>query len=101
VRAAQRARCERLDAQALAWCEEAAYFRRSSAPTVSGCRRPSARCWRAAALQRRYMLIYRTLADPRMLDPALDPSERPLGSIFSFGRDPSVRQLRRGHRARR
>src|SRR6185295_2133885 len=27
-RAAQRARCERLDAQALAWCEEAAYFRR-------------------------------------------------------------------------
>ena len=42
------------------------------------------------ALQRRYFLIYRTLADPRYLDPALDPSQRPLGSIFSFGRDPVV-----------
>ena len=42
------------------------------------------------ALQRPYLLIYRTLADPRYLDPTLDPSERPLGSIFSFGRDPVV-----------
>ena len=30
------------------------------------------------------------LADPRYLDPRLDPSKRPLGSIFSFGRDPVV-----------
>src|SRR5262249_33085663 len=42
------------------------------------------------ALQRRYLLTYRTLADPRYLDLRLDPSERPLGSIFSFGRDPLV-----------
>ncbi len=88
VRAAQRARCERLDAQALAWCEEAAYFRRTL--RTGGERLPPAERTLLArrALQRRYMLIYRTLADPRALDPTLDPSERPLGSIFSFGRDP-------------
>ena len=88
VRAAQRARCERLDAQALAWCEEAAYFRRTL--RAEGERlQPTERTLLARrALQRRYMLIYRTLADPRALDPTLDPSQRPLGSIFSFGRDP-------------
>jgi len=88
VRAAQRARCERLDAQARAWCEEAAYFRRML--RADGERLPPAARTLLArrALQRRYMLIYRTLADPRALDPTLDPSERPLGSIFSFGRDP-------------
>ncbi len=85
-RAGQRARCERLDRQALAWCEEAAWFRsrRGSAaddPAVGA-------FTERHALQRRYLLIYRTLADPRYLDPALDPSPRPLGSIFSFGRDP-------------
>jgi pimeloyl-ACP methyl ester carboxylesterase len=42
------------------------------------------------AHQRRHLLVYRPLADPRYLDPRLDPSPRPLGSIFSFGRDPIV-----------
>lgn len=88
VRAAQRARCERLDAQARAWCEEAAYFRRKLRADGETLPAPERTLLARHALQRRYMLIYRTLADPRALDPTLDPSERPLGSIFSFGRDP-------------
>jgi hypothetical protein len=95
-RAAQRARSERIDRIALAACEEAAYFRaRLRAPEETT--RPSERERTAErtllarlGLQRRYLLIYRTLADPRTLDLRLDPSERPLGSIFSFGRDPVV-----------
>lgn len=81
-RAGQRARCERIDRQALEWCEEAAYFRKRLGAE------PGDLILRRHALQRRYLLIYRTLADPRYLDPTIDPSQRPLGSIFSFGRDP-------------
>jgi len=36
-RAGQRARCERLDRQALAWCEEAAFFRRRMSASDEGC----------------------------------------------------------------
>ena len=37
----------------------------------------------------RYRIIYRTLANPAYLDPSIDPSKRPLGSIFSPG-DPII-----------
>jgi pimeloyl-ACP methyl ester carboxylesterase len=87
-RAAQRARCERIDRRALGWCEEAAYFRaklRADGERMTPAERAVVTRF---ALQRRYLLVYRTLADPRYLDPALEPSPRPLGSIFSFGRDP-------------
>jgi pimeloyl-ACP methyl ester carboxylesterase len=83
-RAAQAARCARLDALAREWCEEAAFFR---AKVKAGDADTAGRLARLAH-QRRYLLIYRTLADPRYLDPTIDPSPRPLGSIFSFGRDP-------------
>ena len=35
------------------------------------------------------MIIYRTLANPAYLDPEIDPSNRPLGTIFSPG-DPII-----------
>ena len=92
LRAAQRARCECIDRQALEWCEEAADPRRMVRDAAAAARlsaREQARVTRHA-LQRRYLLIYRTLADPRYLDPTLDPSQRPPGSIFSYGRDPMV-----------
>jgi hypothetical protein len=87
-RAAQRARCERLDRRALAWCEEAAECRAKLAASAA----PPAERARVVrrALQRRWLLVYRTLADPRYLDPTLERSQRPLGSIFSYGRDPVV-----------
>ena len=91
-RAAQRARCEGIDRQALAWCEEAAHYRAKLRDPEETRRMPAPEKARATrhALQRRYLLIYRTLADPRYLDLSLDPSQRCPGSIFSFGRDPMV-----------
>ncbi len=90
-RAAQRARCERLDGRALAWCEEAAYYRRRLGVADDARLGAAERAFMLRhALQRRYVLVYRTLADPRYLDLSIDPSERPLGSIFAFGRDPMV-----------
>lgn len=90
-RGAQRARCARLDARALEWCEAARAARRRLGLGDAEALPVSERARLAReGLQRRYFLIYRTLADPRYLDPTLDPSQRPLGSIFSFGRDPVV-----------
>ncbi len=85
-RAGQRARCRRLDRQALAWCEEAAWFRTRRGVAADDA--PDRAFVARHALQRRYLVVYRTLADPRYLDPTLDPSPRPLGSVFSYGRDP-------------
>ncbi len=86
LRAAQRARCARIDAAARARIDEAADAKRRLGTVAATERAVTARI----AFQRPYLLVYRTLADPRYLDPTLDPSERPLGSIFSFGRDPIV-----------
>ncbi len=86
-RRAQVERCERLDARCRAWCDEARYFRGEMRRSEAS---PAARMDALRrGLTRRYMLIYRTLADPRYLDPTLEPSRRPLGSLFAIGgRDP-------------
>jgi pimeloyl-ACP methyl ester carboxylesterase len=85
-RAGQRARCARLDAAARAAIEATRQARATMKDAAPADRAALAR----QAYQRPYLLIYRTLADPRYLDPTLDPSQRPAGSIFSFGRDPIV-----------
>ena len=66
-RAAQRDRVARVDARANAALAERA---------TSEDRR------RRAFI--RYMVTYRTLADPAYLDPSIDPDDRPLGSIFAY-----------------
>jgi pimeloyl-ACP methyl ester carboxylesterase len=86
----QRDRNTRLDAIARAHIEQHADARGllRSPEFVSLPDGARTRTTRAAYLGR-YMVIYRTLANPAYLDPTIDPSNRPLGSIFSPG-DPSI-----------
>ena len=81
-RTAQAERVARIDAHARAQLADAAEARAD----LSTAERGSAR-WRQLrkrALHLEYMTIYRTLADPAYLDPAIDPDDRPLGSLFAF-----------------
>ncbi len=85
-RTKQRERNARLDAIARAHLDEQAQGRdqmrdpgfASMPDDHRGAITRRARLWR-------YMVIYRTLANPAYLDPTIEPSKRPLGSIFSPG----------------
>jgi hypothetical protein len=80
-RAAQRRRVARIDATANALLAERDGYRARLAETE-----PGSATWNAHrrhAVHTRYLVTYRTLADPAHLDPTIDPDDRPLGSIFA------------------
>jgi len=93
-RAAQVARMERLDAiakESIKFSEEAT----KAAADIDPAKDPGG--WqrqRSRAVWNKYMVIYRTLADPAYLDLSIDPDDRPMGSLFAHP-DPMVSNYRR------
>jgi len=83
-RVAQRARCARIDAIARRHIEEASHARiamRAQDFASSSAERRNHIARRAMAP--RYMIVYRTQANPNYLDLSIDRSERAVGSIIS------------------
>jgi alpha-beta hydrolase superfamily lysophospholipase len=96
-RAAQEARVARIDA-----VTHAALAARQAAEDTA--RQVTAGSAEWNTLRRRgvlasYVVVYRTLADPAYLDPAIDPDDRPLGTVFAFP-DPLVANYGYGGLAR-
>jgi pimeloyl-ACP methyl ester carboxylesterase len=97
-RAAQLARVARLDAVAKQSIADA----REAGEVLSGLGKSDSRRYRelrARAVATKYMVIYRTLADPAYLDLSIDPDERSIGSLFAFP-DPLDSNYGRGGLAR-
>lgn len=87
-RAAQAARVARIDALAQQYVAEQRYFQEIMQDSGFSRLAPE----RQAVVQRRavlgrYLIIYRTEADPALCDLSLDPSDRDLGSLVSLRPD--------------
>jgi pimeloyl-ACP methyl ester carboxylesterase len=98
-RQAQRDRVARLDAIARSGLAAAAKAGAQLKATDKGSDPALWRYWRQRTVHMKYMVIYRTLADPAYLDLSIDPDERPLGSLFAFP-DPLDANYGRGGLAR-
>ena len=98
-REAQRARIARLDTIARASIEGARDAWRAGKEVDAGKDPERWRRLRARAVHTKYMVIYRTLADPAYLDLSIDPDDRPMGSLFAFP-DPLDANYGRGGLAR-
>ena len=57
------------------------------------------RYWQARAVWSKYMVIYRTLANPAYVDLTIDPDDREMGSLFAYP-DPMEGNYRRNGMAR-
>jgi pimeloyl-ACP methyl ester carboxylesterase len=83
-RAAQRARCARIDAIARRHIAEANEGRAAMrAEGFAGSPREHRNYVARRAMAPRYMVVYRTQANPNYCDLSIDPSERIVGSIIS------------------
>jgi pimeloyl-ACP methyl ester carboxylesterase len=83
-RAAQRARCARIDSIARRSIEEADFARAVMRAETFKSENPSRRHFiERRAMAPRMMFVYRTQANPNYLDLSIDPSERAVGSIIS------------------
>jgi alpha-beta hydrolase superfamily lysophospholipase len=98
-RAAQLERVARLDQIAKTSISEATMHRdrMGTLDRVSDLR--AFRDARQRAVHTKYMVIYRTLADPAYLDLSIEPDDRPFGSLFAFP-DPFDANYGRGGLAR-
>ncbi len=98
-RAAQLARVARIDAIAHESIEFSEAARHRSAAIDRATDPATWRHWQARAVWSKYMVIYRTLANPAYLDLSIDPDEREMGSLFAHP-DPMEGNYRRNGLAR-
>lgn len=98
-RAAQIARVARIDATAKQSIADAADAAGRLKAADRGSDPARWRDLRARTVFSKYLVIYRTLADPAYLDLSIDPDDRPMGSLFAFP-DPLDANYGRGGLAR-